>query len=114
MVHAPKCRGADDLLLTAENHAAYERARLDFAGKTTTELIGIATSSAPLPIRALALWFGVGTDRRPSPHLRPRRGDPMAMFDALCEAGISPTVVEVAREGFRKVGEVLCPLVARG
>ena len=36
----------------------------------------------------------------------------MAMFDALCEAGIPLTVVEVAREGFRKVGDALCPFVA--
>jgi hypothetical protein len=110
MVHAPKCRGADDLLLAAENHPAYERARLDFACRTTADLTGIATGSAPLPIRALALWYGIGTDRRPSPRLRPRRGDPTAMFDALREAGSPYTVV--AREGFRKVGEVLCPFVS--
>jgi len=36
----------------------------------------------------------------------------MAMFDALCEAGIPLTVVEIAREGFRKVGDALCPFVA--
>jgi hypothetical protein len=59
---------------------------------------------------ALALWYGIGTNRRPSPRLQQRRGDPMAMFDALCEAGIPYTAV--AREGFRKVGEVLCPFVA--
>ena len=112
MVHSPKCRGADDLLLTAEYHPAYERARLDFASKTTAELIGIATSSVTLPIRALAMWYGLGTDRRPSSRLRARRGDPTAMFDALCEAGIPHTLVEVARGGFRKVGEVLCPFVA--
>jgi hypothetical protein len=112
MVHAPKCRAADDLLLTAENHPAYEQERLDFAGKTTADLIGIATSSAPLPIRALALSYGVGTDRRRSSRLRSRRGDPQAMFDALRDAGIPPTVVEISREGFRKTGEVLCPFVA--
>jgi hypothetical protein len=112
MVHAPKCRGADDLLMGAELHPAYERARLDFACRTTADLIGIAVGSAPLPIRALALWYGIGIDRRSSPRLLPRRGDPMAMFDALCEAGIPPTVVEIAREGFRKVGEALCPFVA--
>jgi hypothetical protein len=112
MAHAPKCRGADDLLLTAANHPAYEQTRREFACMTTADLIDIATSSAQLPIRALALWYGIGTDRRPSPRLRPRRGDPTAMFDALCEAGISRQVVEVAREGFRKVGEVLCPFVA--
>jgi hypothetical protein len=110
MVHAPKCRGADDLLMGAELHPAYERARLDFACRTTADLIGIAVGSAPLPIRALALWYGIGIDRRSSPRLLPRRGDPMAMFDALCEAGIPYTAV--AREGFRKVGEVLCPFVS--
>jgi len=105
-----KCRAADDLLLAAENHPDYERARFDFASMTTNHLVGIMAGSAPLPIRALALWYGLGTDRRPSPRLQPRRGDPTAMFDALCEAGAARTAV--AREGMRKVGEVLCPFVS--
>lgn len=41
-----------------------------------------------------------------------RRGEPALAFDALIELGISPTMVEIAREGFRKTGEVLCPFVA--
>ena len=45
-------------------------------------------------------------------HLQPRRGDPTQVFDALCETHIPQTVVEIAREGFRKVGEVLCPFVS--
>ena len=60
----PSCGGSDDLLLAAENHPAYEQERLDFASRATVELIGIATGAAPLPIRALALWYGIGTDRR--------------------------------------------------
>lgn len=112
MVHAPKCRAADDLLLAAENHPAYERTRLELTFKTTSELMRLATGSGPLVTRALALWYAIGTDRRPSEKLRVRRGEPAAVFDALCEGGLPHTVVEIAHEGFRRTGEVLCPFVS--
>src|SRR5439155_12244997 len=62
MAHASKCRAADDLLLVAENHPACERARLDLTFKTTGDLIRMATGPGHLPVRALALWYAIGTD----------------------------------------------------
>jgi hypothetical protein len=112
MVHAQKCRAADDVLLAAENHPLFERARTELASRTTDDLMHIATGVDPLPIRALAAWFAIGTDSRPSPRLLSRRGDPTAIFNALRETQIPAAVVEIAREGFRKAGEVLCPFVA--
>lgn len=112
LTRSTKCRAADDLLLTAESHFAFAQARANLANRSTADLISIATGSAPLPIRALALWYGVGTNRRPSPQLQPRRGDPAAAFHGLRDAGISQAIMEVAREGFRKTGEVLAPFVA--
>jgi hypothetical protein len=112
MAKAPKCRAADDLLLTADSHPHYQRARADLATKTTAELIRIATGEAGLPVRALAAWYAVGTHPRQTKHLAARRGEPAALFDGLCEAGVPHTVVEIAREGFRKIGEPLCPFVA--
>jgi hypothetical protein len=111
MVHAPKCRAADDLLLAAESHPDFEDGRLQFAFSSTGDLIRIATGADPLPIRALATWFAIGTDRRPSPHLSSRQGDPTATFNALREI-IDLAVVDIAKEGFRRTGEVLAPFVA--
>jgi hypothetical protein len=111
MVHAPKCRAADDLLLAAENHRDFENARLQFAFRSTDDLIRIATGADPVPIRALATWFAIGTDRRPSPRLSSRQGDPTALFKALRQV-IDPAVVDIANEGFRRTGEVLAPFVA--
>jgi hypothetical protein len=34
------------------------------------------------------------------------------VFDQLCEAGWPHSIVEVAREGFRRTNEMLCPVVA--
>jgi hypothetical protein len=112
IVQAPKCRAADDLLLAAENHPAYEQDRRDFPLRPTAELIEIATGDAPLPLRALALWLAIGTDRRPSPRLQSRRGDPTAVFNALRETQLPAAVVEIVREGLSKTGEVLCPFFA--
>ena len=112
MTKAPKCRAADDLLLTADSHPLFRRARADLATKTTRELIRIATGDAALPVRALAAWYAVGTHPRQTKHLSARRGDPTSLFDGLCEAGLPHTAVEIAREGFRKIGEPLCPFVA--
>jgi hypothetical protein len=60
MAKAPKCRAADDRLLTADSHPHYQRARVELATKTTSELIRIATGDAALPVRALATWYAVG------------------------------------------------------
>jgi len=64
MAKAPKCRAADDLLLTADSHPMFSRARIDLATKSTSELIRIATGDAALPVRALATWYAVGTHPR--------------------------------------------------
>ena len=107
-----KCRAADDLIEVCERHPDFERARLDLTFRPLPELTRLAVSKAPLPERALALWYAVGTNRRNSGVLRERRGTPQAAFDALCEQGFSNEVVEVCREGFRKSGEVLSPFLA--
>ncbi len=112
MAQAHKCRAADDLLMNAELNPAFASVRRECARLPTRELLDIATGSSPIIERALALWFAIGTDRRPSKYLPPRRGEPQAAFDYLCEAGFPHTVVEIAREGFKKTGEVLAPLVA--
>jgi len=112
MVKAPKCRGADDLLLSADSHPRYRRARTDLATKPTGELIRIASGKAELPVRGLATWYAVGTHSRQTKRLSARAGDPSALFDGLCEAGLPHSTVEIAREGFRKIAQPLCPFVA--
>jgi len=107
-----KDRSADDLLMNAELHPSLVPARREFARVSTRELLEVSASAAPIVERALALWFAIGTDRRPSKHLPLRHGEPQAAFDYLCEAGLPHCAVEIAREGFKKTGEVLAPFVA--
>ena len=108
---APKCRAADDLLMVCELHPAHAKARAELPLLTTRELIAIATGQGTVEERALALWYALGTDRRPS-SLVSRPGEPRLVFDYLCEVGWPHSIVEVAREGFRRTGDMLCPLVA--
>jgi hypothetical protein len=111
MAETTKCRGADDLLLVAENHPAFESQRLELGFSTTQHLVRVVTGTEPLPVRALAAWFLLGTDRRPSPRLARRRGDAASLSAALGEM-LPPHLVEVAREGHRRSGEVLPILMA--
>lgn len=112
MARAPKCRAADDLLLTADLHPSLETTRHELSTLLTSELMRFATGSGSLPERAVALWYACGTNWRTSPHLRSRRGEPGMAFDELAKAGFPLTVVETARAGYRKLGEILCPFVA--
>ncbi|WP_439395168.1 hypothetical protein ACRQ5Q_39385 [Bradyrhizobium sp. PMVTL-01] len=106
MAPAIKCRGADDLLLVAENHPAFETHRLQLGFSRIEELLRIVTSNEPIPMKALAAWFALGTNRRPSPRLARRQGDPIQLFAALREL-LGPELAEIAQEGHRRSGEVL-------
>lgn len=90
MAKRPKCRAADDLLLTADRHPRYQRAREELAAKTTAELIRIATGDAALPVRALATWYAVGTHPRQTDHLIARRGEP-SRCSMDCARQVYPT-----------------------
>ena len=111
MARAPKCRSSDDLLMCAELHPAYQRIRDQLASARTQELLEIAIGAGDLLESAIALWYAIGTDRRPTRHLHPRGGNPSTAFDLLRESGYSPALVDIAQEGFRKTGEVLSPFV---
>jgi hypothetical protein len=112
MAHAAKCRAADDLLLAVDLHPEFEMARRELWSLPTAELLRLAAGSSSLTERAIALWYAVGTNRRTSRNLIPRRGEPQLAFDELEKAGFSNSAIAIAREGFRKVGEALCPFVA--
>lgn len=109
MCEAVKCRAADDLAVVCDWHPNYENARHDLTFKPVKELLEQATGDRDLPERSLAIWYAVGTDRCRSSVLRERRGEPQAVFDHFSEAGFPDTVVEIAREGFRKCNEVMVP-----
>jgi hypothetical protein len=111
MTGSPKCRAADDLLLLVESHPQYESLRTELATLNTDQLIRIVSGTEPLPVRGLACWYAIGTNGRPSKHLKARRGDPSAVFEGLSRS-VPSSVAEIAREGWKKVREVLCPFVA--
>ena len=111
MARAPKCRAADDLYMTVQAHPSLQAARVRFEPMHARDLLEIATGSASLLERALALSTVVGSPYHARDG-RGRRGAPQAAFDHLCEAGLPHTVVEFARAGYRRTGETLCPLLA--
>ena len=111
MCRTVKCRAADDLLFVAERHPTIESQRLDLTYQPVPKLLNVMCSDAPIAERAIALWYGIGTDRCQSPVLRTRRGEPSVLFDALCERGHPDTIVEIAREGLNKTSCILAPFL---
>ena len=112
MADAPKNRSADDLLMTIAGLPSLTLYRDDFARMSDDQLRQIALGCSDLHKRGLALWYLVGTKRCLSPNLTPRPGNVDFAFDVLTEHGVSPSMTQIARQGFRKTGEILAPLTA--
>lgn len=112
MAQTVKCRAADDLLMAADLHPTFAEVRQQFARLPLPELLDIVAGDGPLLERGIALWFAVGSRGRTAGDMPPRRGDPIRVFEHLAGTPGMANIAPVAREGFRKVGEVLCPLTA--
>ena len=111
MSRAANCRAADDLVAAAIYHPRLENARQGLIFKPTYDLMEYTTGTASLPERAIALWYAIGSNSFNSHGFPERQGKPQVAFDYLCSTGIPDTLIEIAREGFRKCGEVLCPFI---
>lgn len=112
MADAPKNRSADDLLMTIAGLPSLTSYRDDFARMSDGQLRKILLGCPDVHKRGMALWFLVGTKRCPSPNLPPRSGNVDAAFHALAEHGVAPSMIHIARQGFRKTGEILAPFTA--
>ena len=95
--------------MVCEVHPAYARQRSELRGLPTRDLIAIVCGSGPVHECALALWCALGGG---SHSLGYPRGETQLIFDHLCEAGWPHSIVEIARRGYRRTGELLSPLVA--
>ena len=109
---ATKTRATDDLLMSAETHPEFAEARSELATRSSENLIEVATGSAPIHIRARAAWFAAGTNRWRSAHLPSRPGNAKILFDAMGASEAEAETVAIARQGWRKLGEALCPFTA--
>ena len=82
MTQATKCRAADDVLTAADGHPSLESARRELWQLPTTELLHLTVGTGPLPERAIALWYVLGTNPRTC-QMRERRGEPQLAFEAM-------------------------------
>jgi hypothetical protein len=112
MADTAKNRSADDLLMTISGLPSLVEERETFATLSDQRLQQIALGCSDLHKRGLALWYLMGTKRCPSPNLPHRQGNVELAFEVLAEHGVSPSMVQIARQGFRKTGEMLAPFAA--
>ncbi|MBB3066655.1 hypothetical protein [Limibacillus halophilus] len=109
LARACKCRATDDLVIVADWHLDLEDVRLSMTYQPFRTLIEHLRSDAPLESRAVALRYCLGTDRFPSFNMRPRKGDPKALFECFENSQVPMTVVALASEGFKKGAGLLAP-----
>lgn len=108
---ARKSRASDDLLMSLETLPHLKPQRREFAGMPNSRLRLLALTTDNLHYRALVLVYLFGTDR-PGHVLPAHRGEPGLAFDLLDELGVAPTTFAICREGHKKTGEALLPLVS--
>jgi hypothetical protein len=111
LTEARKSRARDDLFMALEALPGLAADRHTLSRESNPRLRLTALTTPSLHIRALSVLFLLGTDR-PGWKLSPRRGEVALAFDLLDELGTAPTVLAICREGYRKTGEALPPLLA--
>ncbi len=111
MAEATKNRSADDLLMTIAALPSLQKDRQQFTQHSDERLQQIVLGCSDIHRRGLALWYLIGTKRCPSPNLIPRQGNLEMAFEVLAEHGVSPSMVQITRQGFIKTREVLAPFV---
>jgi hypothetical protein len=110
MASATKCRSADDLLTAAEGHPALELARQALWQLPETELIRLAVGTGPLPERAIAFWYVLGTNPRTC-NMRERRGEPQLAFEGVRQAGFPESSIAISSQAYRKLRDPLCAAI---
>lgn len=104
LCRAPKDRTADDLLHLAENDPRLRDHRRSWSTVPIDKLTDfIRNPTMGLPEKALAVWFGIGTEHCRSSQLRERRGFPERVFATFQEMGVPNQVLAVAYTAHRKM-----------
>jgi hypothetical protein len=93
---AESCFPVHGLILTAAPYST-----------PATELIRFAIGTGPLPERATALWYVLGTNPRTC-STRERRGEPQLAFEGMRQARRPESILAIAAEAYRKLREPLC------
>lgn len=104
LCRAVKDRTADDLLHLVENDPALRDHRRCWGAAPIDKLTTfMACPDLGLPEKALAVWFGVGTDRYRSDALRQRAGFPEEVFATYKALGVPGDVLAISWTGHRKM-----------
>ena len=107
---ARKCRATDDLLLAADRHPSYAKARLDLAYAPLNELLKTAVSHDDIIFRAIAITFIVRGNRGLG-QMAPKRQNTAALIKSFGASGVPARTLECARLCFSRTGELLPPLL---
>jgi len=104
LCRAAKDRTADDLLHLAENDPAFRDHRRCWSAAPIEKLtMFMGCPGLGLPEKALAVWFGIGTDRYRSDALRQRGGFPEEVFATYKALGVPGDVLAISWTGHRKM-----------
>lgn len=98
MCRAPKCRAADNAILAAKDHPAFDREREHIGGMDTAALVDeVGDNNRSTIGRIMAAWRLAGTHQYPSDHWPGQRGDMEALCIAYERAGVPPAIIAACR-----------------
>ncbi|QBK30144.1 hypothetical protein [Roseitalea porphyridii] len=109
---SPKCRASDDSYTTIEGSSEISRFMQERFDWPLPDLMAcVMDSQIPIEERTSALWLALGTQQKGVTGLPVRRGQPKATFDLMIDLGWPHTLVEIARAGYAKTGEIICAFI---
>jgi hypothetical protein len=113
LANAPKDRSPDHLIGAAWSHPALEDARCMVGERSLAQRLGlVADKSLPLPVRAIAAWYGSGIEW--GRERRVGRGDLPGLMSTFRLLGVPPDLVLATRYAATRTREpivIMAPLL---
>ena len=107
MCESTKDRAADDLFVQLCHDPDLEEIHIVLCNTDITNRIKFLQNTVRVDYAGIVIWQLFGTDRVRADGIPHVQGNPTTLFDAMLDLGYCATIVEVARLGVKKTGDIL-------
>ena len=107
MCESTKDRAADDIFVQLCHDPDLEEIHIVLCNTDITNRIKFLQNTVRVDYAGIVIWQLFGTDRVRADGIPHVQGNPTTLFDAMLDLGYCATIVEVARLGVKKTGDIL-------